>query len=163
MDIETRSMTLAEVQVENRTITGIAVPYNSSSQLLNDRPRPYREEFRAGAFPVIGPNVALYLQHDHKGLPLARTGAGTIRFTESERGLLFSADLPESRPDILEAVTRGDIAGVSIGFSAITDDWNHRGQSMPSTRIVTKAHLYELSLVANPAYAGATINTSESK
>ena len=158
MTIEHRSMKLEEVQVESRTITGIAVPYNSSSQLLNDRPRPYREEFRQGSFPHIGDSVALFLQHDHKGLPLARTGAGTMTFTESERGLLFSADLPESRPDILEAVTRGDIAGVSIGFSAISDDWNHRGASMPSTRIVTKAHLYELSLVANPAYPGALID-----
>ena len=158
MKIETRSMTLEGVQVENRTITGIAVPYNSSSQLLNDRPRAYREEFRQGAFPHIGDNVAMYLQHDHKSMPLARTGAGTMRFTESDRGLLFSADLPESRPDILEAVTRGDIAGVSIGFSAINDDWNHRNSAMPSTRIVTKAHLFELSLVANPAYPAALID-----
>ena len=158
MKIETRSMTLTGLSVEDRTITGVAVPYNSSSQLLHDRPRPYREEFRQGAFPVIGDKVALYLQHDHKSLPLARTGAGTLSFTESERGLLFTAQLPESRPDIVEAVTRGDVAGVSVGFTAIQDDWNHRKAGMPSTRIVEKAHLFELSLVANPAYPGATIN-----
>ena len=158
MQIEYRSMTLTGVSVESRTITGIAVPYNSSSQLLHDRPRPYREEFRQGSFPVIGPNVALYLQHDHKGLPLARTGAGTLSFTESERGLLFMAELPESRPDIIEAVRRSDIAGVSIGFTALQDDWSHRSKGLPSTRVVTKAHLYELSLVANPAYPGALID-----
>ena len=158
MNIETRSMKLTDVSVEDRTISGVAVPYDSSSQLIHDRARPYREQFRAGAFPVIGDNVALYLQHDHKSLPLARTGAGTLSFTESERGLLFTAQLPESRPDIVEAVTRGDVAGVSIGFSAIADDWNHRAKAMPSTRTVTKAHLFELSLVANPAYPGATIS-----
>ncbi len=157
MEIENRSMKLEDVQVENRTISGVAVPYNSSSQLLHDRARPYREEFREGAFPVIGDNVALYLQHDHKSLPLARTGAGTLSFTESERGLMFTAQLPESRPDIIEAVDRGDVAGVSIGFSAVNDDWNHRKGGMPSTRVVNKAHLFELSLVANPAYPGATI------
>ena len=156
-EIELRSMTLEGTQVENRTIKGIAVPYNSSSQLLHDRPRPYREEFRMGAFPHIGENVALYLGHDHKSLPLARTGSGTLRFYETEAGLMFEADLPESRPDILEAVTRGDIPAVSIGFTAITDEWNHRAKAMPSTRVVTKAHLFELSLVANPAYPGATI------
>tara|TARA_B110000858_G_scaffold158980_1_gene182410 strand:+ start:103 stop:582 length:480 start_codon:yes stop_codon:yes gene_type:complete len=159
MQIETRSMTLSGVTTENRTITGIAVPYKSSSKLLNDRPRPYREEFRQGAFKDIDENVALYLQHDHKGLPLARVGAGTISFTESERGLLFSAQLPESRGDIAEAVARGDIAGVSIGFSSLSDDWNHRSGSMPSTRIVKSARLFELSLVANPAYPGATIDS----
>ena len=151
-------MTLTDVSTENRTISGVAVPYRSPSKLLNDRPRAYREEFRQGAFQDIDENVALYLQHDHKGLPLARVGAGTITFSESERGLLFSATLPDSRPDIAEAVARGDIAGVSIGFQAVTDDWNHRAAAMPSTRIVTKARLFELSLVANPAYPGATIN-----
>jgi len=157
MNIEYRSMTLIGTSAESRTIKGIAVPYNSSSQLLHDRARPYREEFRMGAFPHIGDNVALYLGHDHKSLPLARTGSGTLRFSETPEGLMFEADLPESRPDILEAVTRGDIPAVSIGFTAISDDWNHRAKSMPSTRIVTKAHLFELSLVANPAYPGATI------
>lgn len=157
-DIETRSLTLEGIQVESRTIRGIAVPYNSSSVVLRDRPRPYREEFRMGAFPDISENVALYLGHDHKSLPLARVGAATLRFHETEAGLMFEADLPESRPDILEAVTRGDIPAVSIGFTAIKDDWQHRGQNMPSTRVVTRAHLYELSLVANPAYPGATIH-----
>lgn len=160
MLIETRSMTLTGMSVENRTITGIAVPYDSSSQVLHDRARPYRETFQRGAFPDIGDSVALYLQHDHKSLPLARTGAGTLSFTESERGLLFTAQLPESRPDIVEAVDRGDVAGVSIGFSAISDEWNHRAKAMPSTRTVTKAHLFELSLVANPAYPGAVIDNS---
>ena len=158
MKIELRSTTLEGIQTESRTIKGVAVPYNSSSQLLRDRPRPYREEFRMGAFPNIGDNVALYLGHDHKSLPLARTGAGTLRFLETEAGLMFEADLPESRPDILEAVTRGDIPAVSIGFTAVEDDWNHRSSSMPSTRIVKKANLFELSLVANPAYPGATIS-----
>ena len=120
-DIQYRSMTLDDVQVKGTSISGVAVPYNSSSQLLNDRPRAYRESFRQGSFPHIGSNVALYLQHDHKGLPLARTGAGTMSFSESPDGLRFEATLPESRPDIAEAVARGDIAGVSIGFTALDD------------------------------------------
>jgi len=159
--MEVRYIKLDAPNMENRTISGVAVPYNSPSQLLTDRARPYREEFRMGAFPHIGDNVALYVQHDHRSLPLARTGAGTLRFTESERGLMFEADLPESRPDILEAVERGDIAGVSIGFSPIKDEWNHRNNKLPSSRTILSAHLYELSLVANPAYPHATISQKE--
>jgi len=159
--MEYRYLKLEETNVESRTIRGVAVPYNSPSQLLTDRARPYREEFRMGAFPHIGENVAMYVQHDHRSLPLARTGAGTLRFTESERGLMFEADLPESRPDILEAVERGDIAGVSIGFSPIKDEWKHRSDKIPSSRTILSAHLYELSLVANPAYPHATISQKE--
>ena len=162
-ELEYRSMTLQAVAVESRTISGVAVPYNSPSQLLNDRARPYREQFRAGAFPVVGPNVALYVQHDHSGVPLARTGANTLSFEEQPDGLRFSAELPESRMDVIEAVQRGDFAGVSIGFIALSDDWQHRGKGMPSTRVVERAHLYELSLVANPAYPGATISQGETE
>lgn len=156
--MEYRYLNLEETKVENRTISGVAVPYNSSSHVLTDRARPYREQFRSGSFQHIGENVALYVQHDHRGLPLARTGSGTLRFTESDKGLLFEADLPESRPDIIEAVRRGDIAGVSIGFTPLKDSWKHRGGSLPSNRTITSAHLYELSLVASPAYPNATIS-----
>jgi len=141
--------------VDGNTISGIAVPYGSSSVLLRDRPRPYRERFAAGAFPQIDEGVALYVGHDHRSLPLGRVGAGTLSFEESPEGLRFKATLPESRSDVLEAVKRGDLGGVSIGFSPVEDDWTHRSGKLPSDRLVTKATLYELSLVSAGAYPEA--------
>tara|TARA_R110002012_G_scaffold281966_1_gene471575 strand:+ start:231 stop:491 length:261 start_codon:yes stop_codon:yes gene_type:complete len=82
-------------------------------------------------------------------------GAGTLSFSESPEGLRFTATLPESRSDVLEAVKRGDIGGVSIGFSPIEQDWTHRSGNMPSDRVVSKAALYELSLVSAGAYPEA--------
>ena len=154
--IEHRSNALAGgAVVDGNTVTGIAVPYNSSSVLLRDRPRPYRERFAPGAFPEIGEHVALFIGHDHRSLPLARVGAGTLSFSESDEGLRFTATLPESRSDVLEAVRRGDIGGVSIGFNSDDDEWNHRRGTQPSDRLVKKASLFELSLVAAGAYPGA--------
>ena len=141
--------------VDGNTISGIAVPYGSSSVLLRDRPRPYRERFAAGAFPQIDEGVALYVGHDHRSLPLGRVGAGTLSFEESPEGLRFKATLPESRSDVLEAVKRGDLGGVSIGFSPVEDDWTHRSGKLPSDRLVTKATLHELSLVSAGAYPEA--------
>lgn len=157
--IETRSTPfVGGATVDGNTISGIAVPYGSSSVLLRDRPRPYRERFVPGAFPQIDEGVALYVGHDHRSLPLGRVGAGTLSFEESPEGLRFKATLPESRADVLEAVARGDIGGVSIGFSPIEDDWTHRSGKLPSDRVVSKAQLFELSLVSAGAYPGAVIN-----
>ncbi len=159
MTIETRSLDLRAATVEGRTIEGIAVPYNSSSTLLHDRPRPYRERFVRGAFDNIGEHVSLFVGHDHRSLPLARVGAGTLTFIDDPAGLRFQATLPESRSDVLEAVRRGDIGGVSIGFNAVSDEWTHRRGSTPSDRIVTSATLLECSLVAAGAYADALIHS----
>jgi hypothetical protein len=156
--IEYRSNHVGGASVDGNAITGIAVPYNSSSVLLNDRPRPYRERFAPGSFPNIGDHVSLFVGHDHRSLPLARVGAGTLSFEESPEGLRFKATLPESRADVLEAVSRGDIGGVSIGFNSIEDDWQHRSNKMPSDRIVSQASLFELSLVASGAYPAALID-----
>ncbi|MDB4628061.1 HK97 family phage prohead protease [bacterium] len=158
MQIETRALDLRAATVEGNTITGIAVPYNSSSSLLRDRPRPYRERFVRGAFDNIGDHVSLFVGHDHRSLPLARVGAGTLSFIESDEGLLFEAKLPEAREDVLEAVRRGDIGGVSIGFNSITDQWTHRRGETPSSRVVTRAELFECSLVPAGAYPAAVIH-----
>ncbi len=158
--IEIRSNPLAGgAVVDGNTVSGIAVPYNSSSVLLRDRPRPYRERFAPGAFPDIGEHVALFVGHDHRSLPLARVGAGTLSFSESDEGLRFTATLPDSRADVLEAISRGDIGGVSIGFNSDDDDWTHRRGNMPSDRVVKKASLYELSLVTAGAYPKALFDS----
>ncbi len=156
--IEYRSNLEGGASVDGNAITGIAVPYNSSSVLLRDRPRPYRERFAPGAFPEIGDHVSMFVGHDHRSLPLARVGAGTLSFEETPEGLRFRATLPESRADVLEAVKRGDIGGVSIGFNSIEDDWQHRSNKMPSDRTVSKASLFELSLVASGSYPKALID-----
>jgi HK97 family phage prohead protease len=107
---------------------------------------------------TIGENVALYVQHDSTGLPLARTGANTLHFMEDEQGLRFHAILPESRKDVAEAISRGDIGGVSVGFIVEIDKWDHRQDELPSTRTVVKATLIELSLVAAGAYPDALLD-----
>ena len=155
---EYRSTLTGGASVDGNSISGIAVPYGKSSVLLNDRPRPYRERFAPGSFPDIGDHVSLFVGHDHRSLPLARVGSGTLSFEETPEGLRFKATLPESRSDVLEAVKRGDVGGVSIGFNSIEDDWQHRSNKMPSDRTVSKANLFELSLVASGAYPDALID-----
>lgn len=129
---------------------GIAVPYNVMSVTLRDRRRPYKERIAPGALRWSGDTVML-AQHDHRGIPLARVSSGTLRFTETECGLAFEAELPESRADIREALRRGDLDGsVSIGFVCEDDEWVHGNTT--SLRTVRKAELIECSIVTAGAY-----------
>lgn len=139
---------------------GIAVPYNSTSVTLRDRRRPYKERMAPGALRWDDKTVML-TQHDQKSIPLARVGSGTLRFEESESGLTFECDLPESREDIREALRRGDLDGsVSIGFVCNDDEWVH-GKST-SLRTVRSADLVELSICTAGAYPAASGNIKES-
>lgn len=139
-----------------RTLEGLAVPYRSLSVVLRDRPRAYREKIEPRAMQ-IDDSVSMFVQHNHGGVPLARTGAGTLRFEEKESGLGFACDLPDCRQDVIEALERGDFDGsVSVGFIVAEDGdtWQHR-RSGPSVRTVRAARLVELSLVTAGAYRPA--------
>ena len=135
-------------------LEGVAVPYNRLSYpIMDEGTRPFRERIRAAALRFDGTTV-MHIQHDRTGVPLARVGAGTLTLEESDEGLRFRAELPESRTDVLEALERGDLDGsVSIGFIVDDDEWTHTETS--SLREVTAGRLVELSIVTAGAYAGA--------
>ena len=136
------------------TLEGVAVPYGNLRHVLNDRARPYRERFQRGAIQSDSSTLLLY-GHDMNSGPLARVGAGTLTLEEREDGLHFSAQLPESRADIIDALRRGDLDGsVSIGFIANDDTWNNK--TNPAVRTVRAATLIEVSIVPSGAYPDAS-------
>jgi len=141
-------------QTEANSITGIAVPYDRYSHVIHgEAPRPFRERIRPRSLSVTEQTV-MHVQHDRTGVPLARVGAGTMSFEESSEGLRFTAKLPATRGDVLEALSRGDLDGsVSIGFIVEDDEWDHHEKQ--SLREVTKGRLVEVSLVTAGAYPGA--------
>ena len=158
--VEFRSI---DTTIEGNILSGVAVPYGESSRVLYDRPRPYRERFERNAL-TVGDSVTLLIGHDPTTVPLGRVGAGTLRFTESNEGLRFEAEIPATRADVIVALSRGDLDGsVSIGFIAQRDTWGNK--TNPALRTVQDAQLLELSIVPAGAYAGArgelTSTTSE--
>ena len=152
--LETRRMAIRLCKdEEKRMVSGVAVPYNSASHPIPGSARTFREVMAPGALTYDEYTVML-VQHDQDGVPLARVGAGTLRFRESPDGLQFEADLPDSREDIHEALRRGDLDGsVSVGMYVDDDEWTHGSDS--SMRKVTRGRLIELSLVTAGAYEGA--------
>ncbi len=157
--LETRLMpTRSTTTTSDNSVTGIAVPYGQLSHPIQGAGRSFREKVKPGAL-TYDDNTVLLTQHDQRGVPLARVGAGTLSFRETKQGLEFTATLPESRADLREALERGDMSGaVSIGFYVEDDGdrWTHANKQ--SLREVTQGHLVELSLVSPAgAYPGARI------
>ena len=85
-----------------------------------------------------------------------RTRSGTLRLAEDTRGLAFDLDVPDTTTgrDILALAERGDLGGMSFGFSTGKggDAWQGDKREL---RAVT---LHEISVVqAHPAYSGTIV------
>ena len=132
------------------TFTGYAAIYNSPSE-----PLPFTEKIAPGAFTRslrARNDIKLLFNHD-SGQVLGSTRAGTLRLEETAKGLLATADLPDTNMgrDAAYLIKRGDIDSMSFGFSVPPggDTWSADG----SQRTLDSVRLHEVSIVAFPAYS----------
>jgi uncharacterized protein len=124
---------------------------------VRDQFGEFTETITAGAFNKTlrdsKADVALFINHNHQGIPLATRGAGTLKLA-ADPHLRVSAALDPARPDvqtIRSAVTRGEMSQMSIGFTVpkARDKWNDD----MSERMIKEVVLFETSIVwrgANP-------------
>jgi HK97 family phage prohead protease len=140
---------------------GYAARYQSQSNDLGG----FREVLAPGAFDkVLGrrskPDVVLTYNHN-PDLLLARTASGTLSLASDEKGLRFSADAPDTQlaRDLATLIRRGDLTGASFAFtvSPSAESWttDERGQAIRTIREVQE--LYDVSIVATPAYSAASV------
>jgi Escherichia/Staphylococcus phage prohead protease len=139
-----------DLQARGRTVTGYAAVYNVESRDLGG----FRERIAPGAFQTIldsDADVRCLLNHD-PNIVLGRTRSGTLRLRDEQRGLRFECDLPESREDLREAVSRGDLDGASFRFEVGADQW------AGEVRTISEIHaLHDVSLATHPAYPAASV------
>ncbi len=96
------------------------------------------------------------MDHDPAKL-LARTKSRTLRIAEDSKGLAFEIDLPETSlgRDVLALAERGDLGGMSFGFTVGKGGENWQGRRR-ELRAVT---LHEISVVSSwPAYNGTIVS-----
>jgi len=148
-DMERRAFT--EVRTTGRRIEGYAATFNSEARIGG-----FVETIAPGAFAgALAGDVLAMLDHD-PGKVLGRTRSGTLRLTEDSRGLAFSLDLPDTQAgrDVLALAERGDLGGMSFGFTVPKGGESWRGDK----RTLRSIGLKEISVVqAWPAYAGTEI------
>ena len=99
-------------------------------------------------------DIRAYVNHNDE-LLLGSTRAKTLRIEDRADGGWVEIDLPDTTwgRDIRTLTERGDITGMSFGFSTIKDKWSDDG----AERTLMAAKLHEVSVVTGvPAYPQTT-------
>lgn len=134
-----------------RTIGGYAAVFWKYSEDLGG----FKERIAKGAFKdsVASDDIRSLWNHNFDIL-LGRTRSNTLRLFEDDFGLGFDLDLPDTSAgrDTFELVKRGDVSGVSFGFTVNKETWEFKGEDEPSLRTLLDIKLYEISPTPFPAY-----------
>ena len=128
-----------------RTITGIALPYNTEAQVSGGQV----VSFLPGSLPIEGKAPKLYMSHDST----AAIGLVTER-TDDEENMYFTAKVSTTALGDEALILAGDgvLDSVSVGVNPTKFTFNKDG-----VMIVEAADWLELSLVPQPAFAGSQI------
>ncbi|WP_235977422.1 HK97 family phage prohead protease [Sandaracinobacteroides hominis] len=148
--IERRAAAI-EVRASGRRLEGYAAVFGSEAKIGR-----VRETIAPGAFSGgLSGDVLALLDHDPAKV-LGRTRSGSLRLSEDAKGLAFSLDLPETQAgaDVLALATRGDLGGMSFGFTIAEGGERWQGER----RTLKRVNLHEISVVsAWPAYPDTSL------
>ncbi|MGG3046223.1 HK97 family phage prohead protease [Bacillus anthracis] len=158
-EIVTQKIEIREDDNGNRTLIGYAVKWEKKSLVMGYY-RKFREQFKNGAFTetLLNDDQRFLWSHDTSKV-LGRTKNNTLRLSEDAVGLRFELDLPNTTlgNDTYVSIKRGDVDGVSFGFSMISEEIQEPDDDL-MLRTVTKAKLLEVSAVAFPAYPDSEVS-----
>ena len=140
-EIEIREAALSLDAVEERTITGLAVPYNQEASIGGG----IQERFAPGAIDSVE-DVKLFYGHEE---PIGKVISGR----ETEAGYEITAKVSNTArgEEVLTLMRDGVLNKFSVGFMPIEQD---RDGSLITRTLVD---LKEVSVVPFPAFAGANI------
>jgi HK97 family phage prohead protease len=136
------------------TFGGYAWKYDSPSLPLG---HGFTERIAPGTFTrslKSRVDIRAYVNHNDE-LLLGSTRAKTLRIDDRADGGWVEIDLPDTTwgRDIRTLTERGDINGMSFGFSAVKDKWSDDG----TERTLVEAKIWEVSVVTGvPAYPATT-------
>ncbi len=149
--IETRAVT--EYRATGRRLEGYAAKFGTEARIGD-----VVETIAAGAFAAslsTKRDILALVDHDQTRV-LARTKSGNLKLTEDSQGLQFDLSLPETQAgkDVLTLAERGDLGGMSFGFTVNKDGERWTGNH----RELRSVNLVEISVVsAWPAYPGTVV------
>ena len=155
----------AAPSVSGRRVSGMAVVFNSPSQVLFEAGRRFVEIILPGAIDealIQRSDVKALVDHNRERL-LARSkkGRGTLSLRITSTGLYyeFSAANTADGDYTVEMVRRGDIDGSSFSFSVADggDVWEKRQDGIYLRKIKKISGLYDVTITASPAYPETSV------
>ena len=155
-----------EEQNGEMTIKGHASVFNSLSEDLGG----FREMVKPGAFRKAlyeledgEDDIRALAHHDTKQV-LGRTANDTLQIQEDEVGLAVRIELPDTTVgrDTRESIKRGDLDKMSIGFNVREggETWDFPDNG-PAIRTLTDIELFEVSVVAFPAFRQTDVSMAQ--
>lgn len=145
---------IVEFRAKDRGLEGYAARFNVEAHIGD-----FRETIAPGAFAqslADGRDILGLVDHDQTKV-LGRTRSGSLKLSEDSQGLSFELSLPETQSgrDVLALAERGDLGGMSFGFTVNKDGERWTG----NRRELRSVNLVEISVVsAWPAYPETTVN-----
>ena len=155
----------AEVENEEKRVTGYASTFNEPYMLYEDDWIVFREQVAPEAFDNTDMSDVI-MQYDHAGRVFARISNGTLDVTTDERGLLINADLggTELGRQLYDEISGGYTDKMSFGFTVEQDEElrtkGEDGREEYLRTITGIAKLYDVSAVSIPANDGTSIGVS---
>ena len=144
---------------DGRTVGGLVVPYNTPTE-IRDKSGAYTETFRPGAFAKTiaerGTKVKLLASHSQSTLPIGKATSLVDR-SDGLHGE-FYVSRTQAGDDALELVRDGALDAFSVGFEPVKDEWSRDRVTVDRV----EARLWEVSLVAIPAYETALVSSLRS-
>jgi len=146
---EIAATTPPATETDGWTITARAVPYDTTTEIFPG----LTEEIRAGAITPIEQGPLLFRDHDK---PIGRI----TQMRDEDGGLVIDAVISDTPlgDETRQLIADGVLTRMSIGFRPADDGLDIQERDDGSVHVtVTRAELYEVSVVAFPAYADTPI------
>lgn len=149
-------------QSSAKTLSGYAIVWNTPSKDLGG----FKEIVSPDALKGVDlSNVLMLNDHDYTQV-LASVKAGTLKLTPDDKGLHFEATLPDTTTanDVFANVQAGNLDSCSFSFDVDdgSDKWDKDDQGNITRTINQIKDLFDVSVVAVPAYDSTNVNADNS-
>lgn len=156
MEIRLKDIQL-DYNSEQRKLGGYINVVERASETLYSKQRGkwFKETIKAGTFTRAlqkNSSIPMLLEHDWDR-QIAHTANGTLELREDAIGLRFDAIVDE---DVFNEIQQKNITSCSFGFKVNEQQFENVNPKMEK-RYISNIDLFEVSLVANPAYVGSLV------
>lgn len=142
---------------QGKTISGYAIVWNLPSKDLGG----FTEIVAPTALDNVDLSDVLMLNNHDYTQVLASVKAGTLALTPDDKGLAFTAQLPNTSfaNDVYEEIQSGNIDSCSFGFEVNdgSDTWAKDDDGNITRTINQVKSLFDVSVVAVPAYTDTNV------
>lgn len=146
-------------KVENRTVSGYALVFNSESNDLGGFVETIEPTALEGV--IERSDILCLLNHNEDKGVLARSnkGVGSLELSIDNTGLKYRFEAPNTAlgDELLEGLKRGDISTSSFAFTIDKDVWSKKEDGTYLRTIKHFKELFDISPVYRPAYDATSV------